>query len=321
VNLTRVQRLLKLLHLLQGSRGCNASALANQCGVSRRTIFRDLDTLRRAEVPLVYDAARNCYSIPNVYFLAPTNLNNEEALTVMVLCHELSAGGLPYCAPARSAASKLENSLPQRVRDQLQSLSGAVHVRLGPGRQIVEDDDVFRTLTDAIAQRQCVRLFYGSLTEKDTICTKVHPYKLLFSRHSWYVIGRSSLHRSVRTFHLGRIESLEVLEDHFELPKGFRLGRYLKNAWNLIPDGPDEEVTIRFSEMVAQNVAGIQWHKTQRIKHNDGGTIDFSATVSGLTEISWWIMGYGDQAEVLEPPRLREMIAERARRTAAVYDE
>jgi predicted DNA-binding transcriptional regulator YafY len=70
---------------------------------------------------------------------------------------------------------------------------------------------------------------------------------------------------------------------------------------------------------VARNVAEINWHKTQRTKLNDDGSLEFQVTVSGLQEISWWIMGYGDQAEVLEPAKLREMIFQRAQKLVELY--
>ena len=76
---------------------------------------------------------------------------------------------------------------------------------------------------------------------------------------------------------------------------------------------------VRFSRLVAQNVAEVNWHKTQRLDWRDDGTLDFQVTVAGLNEISWWILGYGDQAEVLQPPELRRMVAERTRRMAAMY--
>ena len=67
----------------------------------------------------------------------------------------------------------------------------------------------------------------------------------------------------------------------------------------MIPEkGRDSEVVVRFSKLVAQNVAEVNWHKTQRLAWRDDGTLDFHVTVSGLNEISWWILGYGDQAEV-----------------------
>ncbi|MBL8826153.1 MAG: WYL domain-containing protein, partial [Planctomycetaceae bacterium] len=61
------------------------------------------------------------------------------------------------------------------------------------------------------------------------------------------------------------------------------------------------------------------WHKTQRVEFQPDGSCLFRVTVSGLTEISWWILGYGDQAVVLEPPELRELVGGRAQRLAEKY--
>jgi predicted DNA-binding transcriptional regulator YafY len=134
------------------------------------------------------------------------------------------------------------------------------------------------------------------------------------------VIGRSSLHRGTRTFNVARIGRIEVLPDHYRLPRGFSIERHLRNAWHLIPEpGPDSEVLVRFSPLVAKNVAEVVWHKTQRVGLNADGTLDFRVTVSGLNEISWWILGYADQAEVIEPAELRRLVAERSARAAARY--
>jgi proteasome accessory factor B len=143
---------------------------------------------------------------------------------------------------------------------------------------------------------------------------------LLFSRRSWYVVGRSSLHREVRTFNVGRIEKLEPLDERYRLPHGFSLQRYLRNAWHLIPEpGPDAEIVVRFQPLVAGNVAEVVWHPTQRLVWNADGSLDFHATVSGVQEVSWWVLGYGDQAEALAPAALRELIAQKSERMAAIY--
>jgi predicted DNA-binding transcriptional regulator YafY len=163
---------------------------------------------------------------------------------------------------------------------------------------------------------------YDSLQEQRELVTRLSPYRMFFSRRSWYVVGRSSLHRAKRTFHLGRILSAETLDEHFSVPRGFTIERYLGNAWHMIPEkGPDSEVVVRFSKLVAKNVAEVHWHKTQRLVWRNDGSLDFHATVSGINEISWWILGYGDQAEVLAPAELRQKIAERVRRMAATYGE
>jgi len=107
-----------------------------------------------------------------------------------------------------------------------------------------------------------------------------------------------------------------------KFPRNFSLDRYLGNAWHLIPEsGPDQVIQVRFSKKVARNVAEVNWHKTQQIDWNDDGTLVFSAKVKGLSEVSWWILGYGDQAEVVKPTALRKMIATHASQIAAKIRE
>jgi predicted DNA-binding transcriptional regulator YafY len=321
MNLTRIRRLLRLVGLLQTGRGHNANALAVECRVNRRTIFRDLDVLRDAGVPLRYDEERQGYFIPGTYYLPPTNFTPEEALAVIVLCHELGEQHkLPFYAPARSAAAKLEGSLPARLREHLRTVTGSIHIRLEPQNSLSDQDRVYEHLVKAIGDRECVRIRYRSLTEGMQINTRLSPYRLLFSRRAWYVIGRSSLHRATRTFHLGRIAELEFTGDRYSVSRGFSLNRYLRNAWHLIPErGPDHHVVIRFSRMVASNVSEVTWHKTQKIVEQTDGSIDYHVDVSGLGEISWWILGYGDEAEVLEPVALRKLIASRIKRLCKRY--
>jgi len=314
---------LKLIGLLQAGKAHNTDGLAIECGVSRRTIFRDLDVLRQSGVPMQFDDVSQQYRIPGTYYLPPTNFTPEEALSLIVLCHELgSRSGIPFLGPARSAALKLESSLPGRLRGLLHDMADAVRIRPGPANPLPDHQPIFEQLLEAVSGRRRVRIRYDSLTEWEEIRTQLSPYQLLFSRRSWYVIGRSSLHRTTRTFNVGRILDLEVLDTRFQIPRGFSIERYLRNAWHLIPEpGPDQKVAIRFEKMVAQNVAEVAWHKTQALTFNDDGTLEFRVTVSGLNEISWWVLGYGDQAEVLRPAKLRRMVAERAERMVRRYDK
>jgi predicted DNA-binding transcriptional regulator YafY len=313
---------LNLISLLQAGKGYHVEGLAQECGVSRRTIFRDMELLRTSGVPLAYDEERQLHHIAGSNYLPATNFTAEEALALIVLCHEMGdRSGLPFLNPARSAAVKLETALPGRLRDQLREVVNALHIQLLPKNPLEGKSPVYNQLLAAITRRQSVRLQYRSLNEGEEIRTKLSPYQLFFSRRSWYVVGRSSLHRATRTFNVGRIVQIETLEERYEIPRGFSLERFLRNAWHLIPEpGPDREVLVRFSKMVAQNVAEVNWHKTQKLTINEDGTLDFQVTVSGLNEISWWILGYGDQVEVIKPLELRRLIAQRVAQMAKMYN-
>ena len=272
---------------------------------------------------LTYDYQLQGYILPARHFLPPTNFSPHEALALIVLCHEMGARRqLPFYEAVRSAAVKLENSLPARLRDEISQVANAVHIQLEPSNPLEDHQDNYHQLVEAIASRKSVRITYQPPAGEEAFSTKLSPYSLLFSRRSWYVIGRSSLHRARRTFNLGRIESLEQLDDSFRVPKNFSIERYLRNAWHMIPEpGPDRKVVIHFDPLVAANVAEVVWHKTQKTKFRRDGSLRFEVVVSGLWEISWWILGYGDQAEVLAPAKLRKMVAERAAGLAQRYSK
>lgn len=322
MNVQRITRLLKLLQILQSGSGQNANGLAEECGVSRRTIFRDLEALRAAGVPLNYDKAYDRYSIPSSYFLPPLNFTPAEAMSLMALASELGRDDrLPFYGPAFSAAMKLEGSLPSALRAQFRDLLRTIRIRPSTYAQISDKESFYQALVDARRNRRVVRIKYDSLTENKRITTKLRPYHLLFCRHSWYVIGRSSLHDEVRTFNLSRLVSLQQMKARFAVPRGFSVERHLGNAWLMIPErGTDHRVAIRFQPLVAQNVAEVRWHKTQETTFQKDGTMIFRARVSGLGEIVWWILGYGDQAEVLQPKKLRDLVAQRIKSMAKIYN-
>ncbi len=312
-----------MIGLLQPGKGCNASSLAARCHVSRRTIFRDLDVLREAGVPLQYDSEFQTYHLADSYFLPPTNLTVNEALALIVLCHELGdVRQVPFLAPAQSAAIKLESTLPAGLRKQLRSVADAIRIRLPPASPVDGQAPIYDQLLDAIRARRSIRIEYDSFFDGQLIRTRLSPYRIMFSRHSWYAIGRSTIHRSVRTFNVGRIRRTEPTEERFNIPRNFSLDRYLGNAWHLIPEpGPDRDVRVRFGKRVARNVGEVAWHKTQRLAWNADGSLDYRVTVSGLNEISWWILGYGHEAQVLEPAELRKLVASHARRMLEHYGD
>src|SRR5262249_10843341 len=148
---------------------------------------------------------------------------------------------LPFYQSAYSAAMKLEGSLPIALREHLRAMSRVIHIRPSQVSRIDDKATVYEQLVEARSTRHVIRIEYESQTEWDKITTKLRPYHLLFCRHSWYVIGRSSLHGEVRTFNLSRIVNAELLSDKFAVPKGFSIERHFRNAWLLIPEpGADQ---------------------------------------------------------------------------------
>ncbi len=314
-SISKIRRLLKLIEKLQTGGICNSKDLADFCGVSRRTIFRDLRLLQESGLPVLYDEERQGYWMTTASFLPPTDLTLAETLALIILARNLGRqeDGLPFFQAARDASLKLVSNLPGNLQHDIGDLADVIDVRMPPHHPLDKAQPSHELLMRALADHRSVRLSYNSLFEQKELRTLFSPYRLFFARRSWYVIGRSSVHRAVRTLHLGRILKIEVTEDTYEIPPRFSLARYLGNAWHMIRErGQRTDVTIRFQSRVATNVAEVTWHKTQRVEWNDDDTMDFHVTVDGLKEISWWILGYGEQAEVIEPKELRDMIVAHA---------
>jgi proteasome accessory factor B len=321
MHVTRLHRVLKLLTLLETGRPYNAAQLAEACGVSRRTIYRDLNTLEAAGIPVFFDQSSGRYQVHETGLMPAVNLRLEEALALVLLAGELGRkGGVPLLEPARDAAAKIEASLPLGMRAVIERLARTTVVRTPPTARHRGLHATYRLVQDAVRKRRPLEAVYISFHDEGQIRTRLEPYWLLFSDRAWYVVGRSSRHKEVRTFKLGRFKKLEVADGRFTRPKGLTLEKHLGNAWRLMRGDTSYDVHLKFSPLVSPNVAEVTWHRTQQVAWDEDGCVHFRATVDGLAEIVWWILGYGDQVEVVAPPALRRRVGEVARRMLAMYE-
>jgi proteasome accessory factor B len=280
-------------------------------GISRRTVFRDLKELRAIGVPLNYEADSDRYTIDPEFFLPPLDLTLQEALTVLLLLHKAHDHiQLPFRDSALLAALKIENNLPAQMKQYCTGALEAISAK--PAAQATSHqsrfDQVFIPLQQAIRKKQKVSMVYRSLFENETITLELSPYHLFYNRRAWYVLGHSSMHDSIRTFKINRIEKMTHLKKRFLDGDDFHLQEHLGRAWSMIPEGRIYNVKLRFLQKVAENVTEVHWHSTQQVTRNSDGSATVEFRVDGIGEISWWILGYGDQVEVLAPKALRTRI-------------
>jgi predicted DNA-binding transcriptional regulator YafY len=163
-------------------------------------------------------------------------------------------------------------------------------------------------------------MWYCPEVAETNILTDLSPYHLVYDKRAWHVIGRSSLHDDTRTFKLSRIKKLRVSHKCFFSADDFDMDEYLGKAWSIAPEGTLYNVKLRFLPEVVPDVVEVQWHGTQRVSFEDDGSSTVEFCVDGLSEITWWILSYGDKVQVLAPDVLRKRIvgiAQNMVRTAA----
>ncbi len=321
MNVSRIYRLLRVITMLQSGRSYTAGELAEELEVSRRTIFRDLNVLEMARIPYYFDAETRGYKISQHFFLPPVNLTIAEALAMLILTGRTgSSHQLPLLSQGARAAAKVESILPTSIREHVGNVIDRVGLSLGQLSRHEGMENVFDQLMGAIASRKVCRLVYISFHEGRQIVTTIRPLRLIFLGRAWYLLAYSASHRQTRIFKLGRIRKLTVTKRTFEKPKDVDLEKHFGDAWCMIPEGQSYDVHLHFEPKVAGNVAEVHWHHTQRVEWNPDGSLEFHAQVDGLGEITWWILGYGDQVRAVSPPALKNRIRQTAAAMLAKYD-
>jgi len=308
---SRITRLMQILTTLQAGKRYAVGDLARLFGTSRRTIFRDLKELEDVGVPYHYDAQAGGYVIEPEFFLPPVDFTLQEAMSLLLLVHKSSGHiQVPFKRSALLAALKLENNLPAGIRKYCSDALRNISTKGGPQAPTDILDKTFAQLQTAIQKKRKVAMNYDSFFEQATIKVELCPYHLFYNNRAWYVIGHSSEHNSIRTFKLNRIRHLEITDECFTGGEKFDLYEYLGRAWSMIPEGRLYHVKLLFLPKVANNVAEVRWHSTQQVTHNLDGSATVEFRVDGLGEITWWVLGYGDQVQVLAPQELRDRIVE-----------
>lgn len=319
----RAVRILDVLRYLQNG-WYSVHALSKKLHCSERSIYRDIEDIESALNIQLSKNIRSQYRLiskEGVHFLT-LDMTFEEALALYLLC--LACGNhyasIPYLDAAQTAIYKLSCLFSEEFRERkhdgtLQRMSIQGYPTAFPS----EDGRFFHQILYAHNHRFQVKMEYDSVMEKKTIVTTLLPYHIHFTRRAWYVTGRSTLHNAIRTFHIERIRSLTITDEKFLVPLGWNYEKSLGNAWCMIRGEKDTKVVLRFTPKVAPNVRSVRWHKTGRFVEHPNGFLDYHLEISGLEEIQWWILGYGDQVEVLEPLELREKIIKHVQNMAQLY--
>src|SRR5262249_7957009 len=151
----------------------------------RRTIFRDLETLREAGVQLAFDTRTKRYSIPRGSFGPPSDLTAEEAFSLWALANAVgSHPQLPFHERARTALVKPLKQLPPGVRQKFRRMTKSISFRPLKISDVAGKLTSYHTILDAIDKRRAIELVYSSLTEWEDIATTLHPYIIVFYEHS-----------------------------------------------------------------------------------------------------------------------------------------
>ncbi len=316
--MAQIERIYWIDSQIRANRYPNAQKVSEKFELSTRIAYKDRNFLKdRLHAPLRNDKSMGGWFYSDPSFVLPyLALSEAESIalrrTFLVAAEyldELDSG------PLREVISKLGDYLPLSADRTDESVRGAMHLLNRLSQELISD------LERAVTHRHRVDIQYYS-GRRDSLTERiVQPYKLLVWRGEPYLIAYCEWRKEMRTFFLGRIRNWKLLpgEASYVRSPDFDVDHYLANGLNLMHGEEGVTVRVRFSDYQARWIRERQYHATQQIEELPGGGLILQMKVAGTEEVRRWLLGYGGEAEVLEPETLRDDIREELKKMQQIY--
>ena len=316
----KMERMLAIILELQSREWTRAEDLAAHFEVSQRTIYRDVQALSEAAVPIISVTGQG-YSLMAGYFLPPLNFNSDEAL-MLILGSDFMAKNFDaqYRQAAETASHKIEAAMPTRLKNEVAYLRQNISFHTPPTQTPAQNDlEPLKQLRRAIIGRRQVKLSYSkrfgtdeSHTAEQTTRT-IDPYSLARLSIDWYLLAYCHLRQEFRVFRLARIDQLTILPTSFNRSPAFQ------------PDwiNPSNSQNIIVKAIFKPEI--IRWVKETHTYY----PIDTQETEAGLLvtlfvrderEILQWFLGWGNNVRVLEPETLCQRLIDEAQNIIDLYN-
>ncbi len=313
-------RLHQVKALLNSGAGVSVYDIAERLSCSVRTAIRYLDALEAAGEPLYEEMVGK----KKVWRLMPSARHETITLTTsQMLSLYLSRAAFDFLAGTGfredldDVFKKLGATLKRKDFTAARNLDRKIF-DVNEAPHIYEDriDHVNEMMT-ALLREERLRVTHGSVARARKPFV-LEPLTLVIYKKGLYLAGYSHHHNGIRTFSLDGFRDIDwISRDKFDYPADYQPAKLAEGAFGLI-SGPRTRVRIFFDDKVARFVRRRRWHPTQVVKRVPGG-VEFTMDVSGTVEVVSWVLGFGDQAEVLEPGSLRDQVAAELARAAARY--
>ncbi|ACB96512.1 helix-turn-helix transcriptional regulator [Beijerinckia indica] len=320
----RASRLLSILTTLQARGRVTAQALADECEVSLRTIYRDIDALSAAGIPVYSErGSEGGYRLLDGYRVRLNGLSPREAESLFLAGLSGPAADLGLGGVMAAAQTKLLAALPQDLRSSAERMRSRFHLDAPAWFSEAEQPAHLATIADAVWRQAAIQMRYQSWkAEKNR---RVAPLGIVLKGGSWYLVGQVG--DSARTYRISRILELTVLEEQFERPEAFDLPIYWRKATEQL-EAELHPITakLRLSPTGVKLLAALSPPYVRDRTKLDQEADSEGWRIATLPVGKMWqavadLLRLGAEAEVLEPPELRDKMAEITSDMARSYRE
>ncbi len=318
----RASRLLSILILLQMRGRVSAEALAQEFEVSVRTIYRDVDQLSAAGVPIYAERGRSGgFALLEGYRTKLTGFTPAEAEALLLAGVGGAAGDLGLGADAAAAQLKLLAALPADSGASAQRVTERFHLDPVNWYRRTEAPALLPTLGAAVWRDRRIKITYESW--KDTVARELGPLGLVLKAGTWYLVAAAD--DKPRMYRVSNIKTLSVTDIPARRPPRFNLARYWSAAakefeTRLLKD----RATVRLSTKGLRILRDLSpaAHEAATANHRPckpEGWIKTEIPIEAIDQATGQLLSLGPEVEVLEPRVLRAAVLDKAKQTVARY--
>lgn len=318
----RASRLLSILMLLQMRGRLSAEALAAEFEVSVRTIYRDIDQLSAAGVPVYAERGRaGGFELHAGYRTRLTGFTPAEAEALLLAGVGDAASALGVGAEAAAAQLKLLASLPQDSGATAQQVAARFHVDPIAWYARAESLDILPELAAAVWRSKRIRIRYESW--KNVVTRDLDPLGLVLKGGLWYLVAAAR--EKPRTYRVANIQKLEILDAQARELKRFDLARYWKSwATDFEARLLSGRARVKLSPLGVRLLRDTSPAAAEAVRQNQracepAGWIEAEMPVEDVPYAARQLLRLGAEAEVLGPQELRAAVATEARKVLALY--
>ena len=296
----KLARLFEIVQILLTEKKVTAEKLARHFEVSKRTIYRDIETLTLAQIPIYSEKGRDGgIGLIKNFTIDKSFLSQNEQNEILFALQSLNA------------IQDFKNNITLTKLNSIFNRKADDWIEVDFSRYGENDSILFEKIKNSILEKKVIEFIYFNTKGKKSKRT-VEPLKLWFKEKAWYLFAYCRKKKDIRQFKIARIKNLELTCEHFEreLKK-----EDLKNQNNV--NGKGTKIVIEVDKSQAYRVYDEFFEENIAKKENG----NFEITIE-IFENEWlygYLLSFGEHLKVLKPARIREILVKKVERMRENY--
>ena len=293
-------RLFEIIYILMQKKKITAKELADRFEVSTRTIYRDIEILSRANIPIYATKGKDGgIELLDEYVLNKTILYEEEQNEILFALQGI-----------KKVVGKEEKDILEKMSMLFnKKINNWIRIDFSTWDKDNAQEDRFDIIKNSILNKNKIEFIYYN-SNGDKLKRTVEPLQIWFKDKSWYLISYCELKKDYRIFKIARIKEIKMLEEHFEreLPKEKKEEKY---------DFKNISLKLEISKEMAYRV--YDEFESEEISKNKKG--DFIIKVE-YPEGEWvygFILSFGEYIKVLSPDKVKRIVKTKLEKTLKNY--